>query len=84
MPFYSHFYSVQIISSNDTHLFGVRISFSNALTQIRNKMLDTTLKELFIGRRVIIHSREKEKNKIDFKGVDLQKRHPKLSHCKIS
>lgn len=74
MPFYCHFYSVQIISSNDTHLFGVRISLSNALTQVRSKMLDTTLKELFIGRRVIIKSREKEENKIDFKGVDLEKK----------
>jgi len=74
MPFYSHFYSVQIISSNNTHLFGVRISFSNALTQVRSKMLDTTLKEFFIGRRVIIQSREKEENKIDSKGVDLEKK----------
>lgn len=85
MSFCAQFYPVQIVTCNDTNLFDAKISLSNALTQVRSKMLDTTLKELFISRRVIIQSRKKEENKIDFRGVDLEtKRHPKLNYCKIS
>lgn len=38
-------------------------------------MLDTTLKEFFIVRRVIIQRGEKEKNKIDFGGGNLKKKY---------
>lgn len=53
------------------------ICFSNALTQVRSKMLDTTLKELFIARWIIVQNREKAENKIHFKGMDLGKREKK-------